>query len=111
MGSPVTIALPAAPPREIEIVPPTGDSHETSSVPACVTIVDGTTAFCTPPLSVVHADAAGAKASAAITTAETRICSAHVNAPFTRGQAASARAPGRSPVRFGRARRGLRWGT
>ena len=45
MGSPDTIVLPAALFREMEIVPPTGASHELSSVPACVTMIDGTTVF------------------------------------------------------------------
>ncbi len=72
MGSPVTSVFAGALLRDTEIVPPTGASHETSSVPACVTITDGTTVLSTPPVSVVQADAAGASTRAAITTANER---------------------------------------
>ena len=61
----MTTAFGAALLRETEIVPAAGDSKDASSVPACVTIVAGTTMFSTPPESVVHADAAGARARAA----------------------------------------------
>src|SRR6185437_822800 len=71
MGSPLTSVLPAALLRDTEIVPD-GESQDTSSVPACVTIADGTTVTPTPPVSVVQADAAGARTSAA-TTANVRI--------------------------------------
>ena len=56
----------------MEIVPPTGESHETSSLPCCVTSSDATTVFCTPVVSVVHASAAGTAASAARRQTETR---------------------------------------
>ncbi len=72
LGSPDTIAFAAPLFRDTEIVPPTGESHEASWLPACVTMIDGTTVFPTPPVSVVHADAAGAKPSTAMTTASER---------------------------------------
>ena len=73
IGSPDTIVLPGALFLEMEIVPPTGASQETSSVPAWVTITEGTTVFPTPLARVVQADAAGARASDAITTAIERM--------------------------------------
>ena len=53
------------------IAPATGDSNETSSVPARVTSIDGTTVFPTPVPSVRHANADGA-ASSATDAASTR---------------------------------------
>ena len=46
IGSLATITFGEPPARATEIVSPFGDSNETSSVPACVTIIDGTTMFC-----------------------------------------------------------------
>ena len=65
IGSLATITFGEPPARATEMVSPVGDSNETSSVPACVTIIDGTTMFWTPPESVVQAPAAGTATSAA----------------------------------------------
>ena len=71
-GSFETTTRGAAPLRATEIVFPFGDSKETSSVPALVRSIDGTTMFVTPPETVVHAAAAGASTSAASVTAAQR---------------------------------------
>src|SRR5260370_37754225 len=90
MGSPDTMVFPGALFLETEIAPPTGASQEMSTVPACVTMTAGTTVFPTPPVRVVQADAAGARASAAMMTAIERMALTMPGkaAPFKRRGAA-----------------------
>ena len=67
------MACGAPPALATEIAPATGDSNETSSVPARVTSIDGTTMLLTPVASVCHAaNADGAVRSSAAEAASTR---------------------------------------
>ena len=69
----MTTVFGAARLRETEMVPATGDSNETSSVPLWVRSIEGTTMFCTPLESVVQAAAPGTAIRAAATATSTRI--------------------------------------